>query len=214
MKAAAIGMRMHSGWGALVVVTGDPREVEVLDRRRIVITDPQLPGAQQPYHFAAEMELPESEKYLRVCTAASEALALVAVRDVVQELHSRNYRIIGSAVLLASGRPLPTLSKILSSHPLIHTAEGEFFRKAVWTACQRLNLPVTGFRERDLDEQAHTVFGRVAYQLQRRISSLGKELGSPWTQDQKRASLAASIVLWKRQEAVRSSSASRQSGKS
>src|SRR5947209_7646054 len=61
MKAAAIGMRIHSGWGALVVLTGDAPDVAVLDRRRIVITDPQIPGAKQPYHFAAEMEPSESE---------------------------------------------------------------------------------------------------------------------------------------------------------
>jgi hypothetical protein len=195
MNAAAIGMRMHSGWGALVVVSGDPPEVELLDRRPIVLTDPQVPGAKQPYHFAAEMELPESEKYLRMCTAASADLALAAVRNLIHELHSRQYRIIGSAVLLASGRPLSTLSEILSSHALIHTAEGEFFRKAVWTACERLNLPVSGFRERDLDEEAQVTFGHVASHLQRRIASLGKSLGSPWTVDQKKASLAASIVL-------------------
>ncbi len=201
MNVAAIGMRVHSGWGALVVVTGDPPEIEVLDRRRIIIADPQIAGAKQPYHCAAKMELPESEQYLRKCAAISEGLALAAIRELIQELRNRDYRAAGSAVLLASGRELPALAEILASHALIHTAEGEFFRKAVWTACERLNLPVAGFRERDLDAQLDSVFGRGAPHLQRRIASLRKSLGSPWTEDQKKASLAASIILREHEKA-------------
>jgi hypothetical protein len=72
---------------------------------------------------------------------------------VVRELDGRHYRIVGSAVLLASGRPLPSLAKILGSHPLIHTAEGEFFRHAVRKACEGLKISVTAIRERELEER-------------------------------------------------------------
>jgi hypothetical protein len=195
MNNAAIGVRMHSGWGALVVVTGHPPQINVLDRRSIVITDPQIPGAKQPYHFAADMELCEAEQYLRNCAAVSEGLALTAVGNVIEELNGYHYRAKGAAVLLASGRPLPALAQVLASHALIHTAEGEFFRKAVWTACERLNLRVVGFRESDLIEQANVTFGKVTPHLQQRIISLKNSLGAPWTEDQKKATLAASIIL-------------------
>jgi hypothetical protein len=195
MNDAVIGMRVHSGWGALVAVTGDAPGIEVLDRQRIVITDPQIPGSKQPYHFAAETELLEAERFLAKCIAISEELAWAAIRDVIRKLHHRDYQVTRAAILLASGRSLPALSEILVSHPLIHTAEGEFFRQAVSQACERLNLLVTGFRERDLDEQVQTAFGPVAPQLQQRIAGLGKSLGSPWTEDQKKATLAASIAL-------------------
>src|SRR5207253_8465414 len=112
------------------------------------------------YHFAENLELPEAEKFLGSCFATSKRLALAAVRDVVGELRGRQYRVVGSAVLLASGRPLPPLSKILASHALIHAAEGEFFREAFAKACKSLDLSVTGFRERDLDECVQTTFGK------------------------------------------------------
>lgn len=195
MKLAAIGIRMHSGWGALVATSGNAATVEVIDRRRIVMTDPNIPGASQPFHFAAKMGLSEAKKYLSNCSKISEELALTAVHAVVRELHNREYRVTGSVVLLASGRRLPTLPEILASHPLIHTAEGEFFRSSFWRACERLDLHVTGIRECDLDECAHAVFGRVSDQAWRRISSLKNSLGSPWTDDQKKASFAASVVL-------------------
>jgi len=197
MKRAALGVRMHSGWGVLVAVSGDANslEVEIIDRRRIVTTDPTIPGANQPYHYAASLALPESETYLANCAAVSERLALAAVQEVVRELDRRHYRIVGSAVLLASGRPLPSLAKILASHPLIHTAEGEFFRHAVSKACEGLQISVTAIRERELEERAKTAFGNAASRVQRRIASLGSSIGPPWTKDHKTAALAAAMIL-------------------
>jgi|SRR5713226_9952033 len=207
MKRAALGVRMHSGWGVLVAVSGDAKsaEIEIVARRRIVTTDPAIPGANQPYHHAAsrglpkaelsEQGLPEAERYLANSAALSARLAFEAVGEVVRELEGCGYRIVGSAVLLASGRPLPSLSKILAAHPLIHTAEGEFFRNAVSKACERLKIPVTAIRERELEAQAKTVFGNAASRVQRMISSLGSSIGPPWTKDQKTAALAAATIL-------------------
>ena len=211
MKRAAFGVRMHSGWGVLVAVSGDANSVEVLDRRRIVTADPKIRGANQPYHYAASLELPESERFLANCAAGSECLALAAVGEVVRELVGRHYRIVGSAVLLASGRPLPSLSKILASHPLIHTAEGEFFRDAVRNACERLKISVMAIRERELDERAKTAFGNAASRVQRRISGLGSSIGPPWTKDHKAAALAASMIL-ARKETVASPRAGQKTG--
>ena len=195
MKRAALGVRIHSGWGVLVAVSGAADSVEILDRRRIVTTDPGIPGANQPYHYAKSFGLTESETYLANCAAASERLALEAVAEAARELKGQNYNIAGSAVLLASGRPLPSLSKILASHALIHTAEGEFFRNAIRKACQRLEIRVTAIRERELEERGKTAFGNAASRVQRRISSLGSSIGPPWTKDHKMAALAAAILL-------------------
>lgn len=178
-----------------MAVSGDADSVEVMDRRRIVASDPKIPGASQPYHYAATLGLLESERYLANCAAVSERLALAALGEVVRELDGRRCRIVGSAVLLASGRPLPSLSKILASHALIHAAEGEFFRNAVRNACERLKISVAAIRERELDERARTAFGNAASRVQRRISSLGSSIGPPWTKDHKTAALAASMIL-------------------
>jgi hypothetical protein len=199
MKRAAIGVRMHSGWGALVAVSNSAGTVEVIERRRVAITTPGTPGANQPYHFAENLELPEAEKFIGNCFATSKRLASAAVRDVVGELRGRQYRVVGSAVLLASGRPLPPLSKILGSHALIHAAEGEFFRQAFLKACEGLDLSVTGFRERNLDECVQKTFGKAAARMWQQISTLGRSLGPPWTKDQKTAAIAALLVLANKQ---------------
>jgi hypothetical protein len=110
-------------------------------------------------------------------------------------LNARHYRVVGSAVLLASGRSLPPLEKILAAHPLIHTAEGEFFRHTVIQACEDLQIPVTAIRQRDLDERAKAAFGKLASEVQGSIEGLGKTIGPPWTKDHKTATLAAALLL-------------------
>ncbi len=195
MMRAALGIRMHSGWGVLVAVAGDPSSIELLHRRRMVVVDSATPGTTQPYHHAARLALPESEKYLATCFASSTRLAAVVLSEVIRELAERHYRIAGSAVLLASGRPLPPLEKILAAHPLIHTAEGEFFRQSVCHACEDLQISVLAMRECDLEHNAKKAFGKVASRVQQNIVNLGGFIGPPWTSDHKAASLAALLLL-------------------
>jgi hypothetical protein len=195
MKRAAFGVQMHSGWGVLVAVSGDANSVEILNRRRIVTADAAMPGAIQPYHFAANLTFPEQEKHLAHCAEASSRLAAKALAEVAKELDERRYRIVGAAVLLASGRRLPPLAKILAAHPLIHTAEGEFFRHAASEACADLHIPVTAIRLRELDAQAKAAFGSAASQVEDNVAKLGSSIGPPWTKDHKTAALAALLVL-------------------
>ena len=184
-----------------MAVSNNAGTVEVIRRQRVAITAPGTRGGNQPYHFAKSLELPEAEKFLEDYFVASKRLALAAVRDLVGGLGGQ-CRVVGSAVLLASGRPLPPLAKILASHALIHAAEGEFFREAFSKACEDLNLAVTGFRERELDQCVLTTFGKAAAQTQRQISTLGRFLGPPWTKDQKTAALAALLVLANQKKAI------------
>jgi hypothetical protein len=193
MRRAAFGVQMHSGWGVLVAVSLDP--LELLARRRMVAADPKIPGAIQPYHFAAQLEPAQQAEHLSRCANSSCGLATSAIGEVISELNQRHYRIVGGAVLFAAGRPLPALEKILAAHPLIHTAEGEFFRQTAAKAFDGLRIPVTPIRERELDERAGAVFGNRASRVQASISNLGTTVGPPWTRDHKTAALAAALIL-------------------
>lgn len=127
MKMAAMGVRMHSGWGALVVVSNEDGRVNVVARERIEVIDEKAGGKRQPYHGAKNPALNEAEKYLARCAAESKRLATGSIRGLTEDLQKRGYRLAKCAVLTASGQGLPPLAGILAAHPLIHTAEGEFF---------------------------------------------------------------------------------------
>ena len=180
---SALGIRVHSGWSAVVAVCGAPDSVQVIDRRRIECVDPSAPGVKQPYHFVEAMDLPAAEEHLARCRESSIRMATQALSDAVRQLDERGFRAAGAAILEASGRTLPALAGILASHALIHTAEGEFFRAVFRQACENLGIPVTGVRERDLET--------APLDLREAIACLGRKLGPPWTQDQKIATLAA-----------------------
>lgn len=180
----ALGLRAHSGWAALVAVAGTIDAPRVMERRRMVIADAEMPGSRQPYHAAAGLPLAQAEALVRSAVESSRALAVEALSATVQRLRSRGHEVAGCGVLLGSGKALPGLEKVLASHALIHTAEGATFRDVLVWAAKECRLPVTGVREKELD----------AASLQR-IGPLGKLIGPPWTQDQKYATLAALLAL-------------------
>jgi len=167
----------------------------IVERSKTTIIDPKSPGVMQPYHYAERLELRAAEAHLARCAANSSHLALQALTTLATELRDRGFAISGAAILLSSAKPIPVLEKILASHPLIHTAEGEFFRQAFRSAFEQLAIPVTGIRERDLPDHVQKTFGRAATALQQRLDRAGRTLGPPWTRDEKSAALAAAIVL-------------------
>lgn len=195
MKSAAIGIRVHSGWGALVALSGKNGAEEIIERRKVEIIDPKATGVIQPYHYVEEMELRAAERHLAKCATESRRLALEALQQTSAQLQDRGFTLVGSAILLSSARPLPDLDEILGSHALIHTAEGEFFRLAFRQAFERLEIPVIGIPERELDEHAQKAFGNATAEVHKNIDTAGRSLGPPWTLDEKRAALAAAIVL-------------------
>lgn len=194
-QRAAIGFRSHSGWAALVVVAGSPVAPAILDRRRIEIADRTIRGSVQPYHAAAELGLPKAAAFLERCADSSRALALSALRNVIDDPRLDGHQVIGCGILLSSGRPAASLEATLASHAAIHTAEGEFFREALIDASQRCRLPCKGVREKELFEMAAPAFGLTADEVQRRVNALGKTIGPPWRQDQKYAALAGWLAL-------------------
>ena len=189
---AALGFRAHSGWAALVAVAGPVAEPIAVLRRRVVLSE-KTP--RQPFHAAEGQAFEAAEGLIRRSSEEAARLAERAIRDAVAEVRALGHEPVSSGLLLAAGRPLPALSEILASHALIHTAEGELFRDVLRQASRRCGLRLTEVRERELEEEASRSLRRPSAALQRRVADWGKALGSPWTQDEKRAALVAWLAL-------------------
>jgi hypothetical protein len=190
---AALGLRAHSGWAALVAVGGTAAAPQVLDRRRIEMADG--PEAKQPYHAAEELPLAEARALLDRFARQAQERAAAGLGAALADLRTEGYDVVGAIVLTASGKPLPALESILGSHALIHTADGEHFRDALAWAGKQHRVSVVRIREKDLVAQAAKTLGRAAPALQATITAWGKPLGPPWTQDQKLSALAAWVGL-------------------
>jgi hypothetical protein len=195
IKKAAIGLRAHSGWAALVAIAGPASSPEVIARRRIEIADPKIRGSKQPFHAAEPMEFPDAKAYIEQCARSTERLAREALQAAIDGLHDRRSEAAGCGIILGSGRTLPGLEAILKSHALIHTAEGEFFRNALLEACKHCGIPVLGVKEKELFERGAAQLRTKVTELERRVQEMGKSVGPPWTQDQKYAALVAWMAL-------------------
>jgi hypothetical protein len=184
-----LGVRSHSGWAAYVVLSGKLTAPDILARGRMQLCDPAIQGSKQPFHEAEPMAFPLAEKFIARCTASSAKLADKALAGI-----GAHARITACCVLTASGRPLPDLKGILASHSTIHAAEGEFYRDAVAAACDRAKIPVRRVRERDIEREMHN-FPVSAAAAKARLVEFGKQLGSPWTADEKLSALGAWLML-------------------
>ena len=195
LKPAAIGIRAHSGWAAAVAVAGTLTAPQILSRERIVVIDAGGPRANQPFHYAKDLPLAKAELHLAQCAKTARRLAAAGLENMAETVRNAGHTIIGCGIITASGRSLPALPEILASHPLIHTAEGEFFRNAFADACDHLGLLVSRIRERDLLDRAVKDFRFNARRLSSHLTNIGRDLGPPWTQDQKSAALIAWLLL-------------------
>jgi hypothetical protein len=195
IKKAAIGLRAHSGWAALVALAGPATSPEVVARRRIEIADPGIRGSKQPFHAAEPLEFPDAKAYIERCSRSTERLSREALQAAMDGLRDRCTQPVGCGIILGSGRTLPALEAILKSHAMIHTAEGEFFRQALVEACEHCGIPVLGVKEKELFARGATHLRRPVSELEQRVQEMGKSVGPPWTQDQKYAALVAWMAL-------------------
>jgi hypothetical protein len=195
MRQAAIGFRVHSGWSAMVAVCLENGAPVVLQRQPVHLVQTFTYKFRQPYHTAARLGIADGREFIAEVRAKARALAYAAIGDLRGELEGRGYQLKRSALLLAAGKPLPELEKILASHALIHTADGELFRECLLHASERCGLAVVCIKERELLEQATKALRKARPTLLRRVTELGQAFGSPWTQDEKFATLAAWLAL-------------------
>jgi hypothetical protein len=193
---AALGLYAHSGWAVMVAVHAD----RAIFRRRIEMTRETGPRAQ-PYHAAEEMGIAEAEEFLERTRRGAVEMACIAIREAIATLVEQGYRVEAASVLVGSGKPLPLLAKILAAHPLIHTAEGVFYREVLKTASETCGLTVTAVPERETLGRCSAVLATSVDELQTRLVEMGKTVGPPWTRDEKLATAAAVMML--RQSAAR-----------
>src|SRR6266478_6261880 len=158
LKQAAIGFRVHSGWAAVVAVCVEKGAPVVLVRQRVHLVETFTYEFRQPYHTAEKMLLDQGREFISRMQAEARRLAYRAMRELESRTREQGVKLTRCGLLLASGRPLPNLEKILASHALIHTADGELFREAILHASSRSGLANFTVKDRELLDRAGKAF--------------------------------------------------------
>jgi hypothetical protein len=121
----AIGISIHTGWGACVVVGGSLRKSEIAGNRVIELLDD---AERFCFHRAAEMKPALVQEWLTHVRAKALAQARSELSPLMQHVR------VGAIV--AKDGILPDLDAVLSTHMRIHSAEGFFYRDVFREACQ------------------------------------------------------------------------------
>src|SRR2546428_6741862 len=72
---AALGFRVKSGWAMAVVLAGDAGRPRVVERSRVELHDPAVPGSVQPYHEALDRPPAEARATIAHLVTVVEAAA-------------------------------------------------------------------------------------------------------------------------------------------
>lgn len=195
MNQAALGLRAHSGWTSLVAIALEDGSPMALLRQRPHLVKTFTYEFRQPYHTAEKVPRSEARGVISRIRAEARGLAYSVIRSVQRKLLTEGYELKYCGLLLASGRPLPSLGQILESHALIHTADGELFRNVLLHAGERCGLEIFTAKESELVGHSAEELGLQPEEIKRRLADLGIGLGPPWTLDEKLASLIAWIFL-------------------
>jgi hypothetical protein len=180
VKPAAAGFKIHTGWAAAVAVAASPSGPLILDRRRLPLSDLKETAYNHVYHQAENLPEAKAADLVAKAERAARAKAVESFKRLAADLAKAGFKIRAASILVGSGRLPPTLGEILKSHVLIHTAEGDLFRRALAWGCGECGVAVVETRSRDLDARAMV-----------RMAGLRKTVGSPWAREQQEAALAA-----------------------
>lgn len=195
MKQAALGFRVHSGWTSLVAMSLDDGTPAVLFRERPHLVKTFTYEFRQPYHTAEKKPPDEAGAFITRMRSEARGLAYRILHNAHINLQRQGYELKSCALLRASGKPLPALPRILASHALIHTADGELFRDAILHAGKRCGLEAFTVKESELLNRSVETLHMQPEQLSRRLAELGHPIGAPWSQDEKFAALVAWLSL-------------------
>jgi hypothetical protein len=163
----AIGISVHTGWGACVVVGGTLAKPEIVANEVIqFLTGPE----RFCFHRAEEMTRDAAERWI----AAVRIKALANARAALTPLVAQD---VGMCAIVAKNGAVPSLDEILASHPRMHTCEGFFYRDVLREAC--------------------AISTHIVPPASLDVSKVGKLAPPPWGRDQKLAALAAWAIMGK-----------------
>jgi hypothetical protein len=191
MAKVTLGLKVRTGKAAVVALRGPAAEPEVVGKALIQVAFTFEEGAV----FHAVEELPTAKARAHVERAEARFTKL-ALKELTAFLATLGVDVAAARLAAPVAKPLPLLEKIVKSHPLVHAAEIELYRRVFTAACEALHVP-----PKRVDEGAKRVasaLGWTSARVAQHLASMGKAAGRPWAAEQKEAALAAWLALAQR----------------
>jgi hypothetical protein len=196
-RAAAVGVAEHSN--SAVLVTVGPGG-ELLDRRRIDLTDRALPT--HPHHHEGSWAVGRyrSTPGARALSLA-EAVALVervrasaarCARESLEAVAAEVPMPIGGVAIRACPELPPTTEERIADNRAQTVADSVMYREALATAAEERGWSVHWYDRDHVFRGAAAVLGRE--DVEAFLSAMGRSIGPPWQAKHKLAAAAALVA--------------------
>jgi hypothetical protein len=179
----------------MVVLGGTAADPNLLARSRVSLIDEHDLQSKQPYHAVEFLCVEEATGRLEGYMAVAASMAQAALRAQFEELKERDISLRSVGIVDSSGRKQVSLQSILASHALIHAADGDHFRNALFVAAEQCRLQVRRIPARELEAHAGKCLRMPLDRILDIVNKLGRGKGPPWGADQKKAALLAWTLL-------------------
>jgi hypothetical protein len=192
-RPAALGFSPHTGWAAVVAISGARDTPAVVAKQRLDMATTFETGAV--YHAAQALPAAEAEALVRASEQKFTAIARASLSAFLTRLRGEGLEPSASAILAGGAKPLPPLAAILRSHALVHAAEGALYRGVLARASEVCGIPATFVPVADLPARVADAVRLPEERVVSLLAEIGKASGKPWARDQKEAALAAWLAL-------------------
>lgn len=163
---------------------------EILAKGRIDVATTFDEGAV--FHMAQQRPIDEARSFVR----DSERRFVARARaDLAAFVGALGVKVAGATLVAPAPKPVPPFEVILKSHPLIHAAEGELYRRVFAEACAALGAPPKRVPADVLVSGVSAAARLTPANTAAHLALMGKASGKPWAADQKQAALAAWLRL-------------------
>ena len=190
-RAAALGLRVKSGWAAAVLLTGTARSPQLCDVRRIELSNPQHPETRQPYH-AAMGKLETDARKINQRVDVVRGIAQQSIATLLAGYRQQNFRIRRAALVVGSQIDPDSIA---NPHIRAHAFEGRLFRSVLEESLRAHRIRTKVVIERHAYAHAVEELKQTNQNVRRMIQNLGRETETPWRAEQKLAAVAAWLAL-------------------
>ena len=188
----AIGFRVKTGRATAVVMAGPASAPRVLSRKSLQLWDPAIPESHQPWHADFELPPDESARIVPMALKAVERVALSALRELVDEIRTTHGAIVGIALVAGSSTDPESIH---NPHMRAHAREGQLFPQSLAAAAKTLRIPAVTLVESEVFTIAAAKLAKSPDAVKLAVTELGRNVGKPWSAEEKAAAAAAWITL-------------------
>lgn len=185
---ATLGFKVRIGRAIVVAIDGSVEDPAVIAKTEIQVAFTFEEGAV--YHAIEKLPAVTARKRIRSAEARATRRAKKALAAFVDSLGTA---VVATKLAAPAQKPLPPLESIVKSHPLVHAAEIDLYRRVFTEACAALTA-------RPACADAGSLVASIALcckpaKVASQLAAMGRASGRPWTVHQKEAALAAWLAL-------------------